>query len=357
MQISGTSGPREVVSVQYLRGLAAMLVVTWHAQGQMGLTETTFFQGGIEVFFLISGYIMWMTTAARNMTPKDFALRRIARVIPLYWALTTVVVLMLIFAPRFAQHTRFDLAHIIASYLFIPWPNPAPGAGLKPLIIPGWTLNYEVFFYVVFGLSLFLPRKWRGWVLFGILAVLTSAAPFSSHLPFVAAFYASPLVVDFGIGVLIAMAIERTTEKQARYGIRFFVAGCILMIIGGSLMDHDADFRLFWVTPPAVLIVGGAALWESRFKVVNLPILHAIGNASYSLYLIHPLLLSVMAQLWKRYLPGAPPEIFVIVALAGMCAGGLVLYQLVEKPLTDALHKVLIKRRPRVAITSPVTAA
>jgi len=139
-------GPTALISIQYLRGVAALGVVAWHAQGQAGLVETRVLQAGIEVFFIVSGYVMWLILTERPASPGTFLMKRIARVVPLYWTLTTIIVIMLLVAPGLLQSTRFDAVHVVMSYLFLPWPNPVAEAGLKPLMIPGRTLNYEMFF-------------------------------------------------------------------------------------------------------------------------------------------------------------------------------------------------------------------
>ena len=141
--------PGELVSVQYLRGTASLFVVGWHAAGEVGLGGWPVLQGGIEIFFLISGFVIWTITADRPPSPGAFLARRLARIAPFYWVVTTLVVLLLLAAPGWFQTLRLEPVHVLASYLFLPWMNPTPGVGIRPLVIPGWTLNYEIMFYGV----------------------------------------------------------------------------------------------------------------------------------------------------------------------------------------------------------------
>ena len=148
----------QLVSIQYLRATAALLVVVFHCAVHLRRMELpadglAWMASGVDVFFVISGLIMWVTTAARPVGPGPFLLRRAARIVPLYWLLTSVMVAATLLVPNLRRTAQFDIAHVTASYLFVPWLHP----GLQevmPILVPGWTLNHEVVFYGLFGLSL-----------------------------------------------------------------------------------------------------------------------------------------------------------------------------------------------------------
>ena len=130
--------------------------------------------------------------------------KRLIRVVPLYWVLTLFLAGVAIMKPEVLATTVFDLRHFVASMLFIPWQHPQIGAML-PLLIPGWTLNYEMAFYVMFAVSLALPRSIRLWALLALLGglvALGAAMPLSGIL----AFYTDPIILEFAAGLLLAKA-------------------------------------------------------------------------------------------------------------------------------------------------------
>lgn len=352
MAAGSSSGKVELVSIQYLRGAAAMGVVVWHAQGQMQIPETKILQAGIEIFFVISGYIMWLILTARPVTPMVFLRKRVARIIPLYWALTTFMAAMLLLAPQFLQSSRFDLGHVIASYLFLPWPNPS-GVGLYPLLIPGWTLNYETPFYLLLTLSLFLPAKARA--PFAIAVLTTLGACSLLPLTGIARFYASPYMIEFVFGILLAIWLPKLPAEARRWGPWLFAAGAALLVAGGLAIDEQASWRLVIFGLPAAMIVAGLSMWESYRPLPRVPGLKAVGDASYPLYMIHALVLSVMAQAWRAFgLTDLSPWLYVVLALAVTSVIGYVAHLTLERWLLETFG-VRERRagRPKLAAVAP----
>ena len=193
----------KLVSIQYLRGFAAMMVVLFHALHEtagLGLGSATvhILEAGVDIFFVISGFIMYYTTR-RGMGTLEFYRHRIIRIVPLYWLITSFVVVLMLVAPRLLQSSKFDLAHVLASYAFIPWPHPIHPGVMEPALAPGWTLNFEMAFYLLFGLSLLIPRRVVGLTIM-MLVLVAVAASRALGPPEQSAwsFYASGLVLEFG---------------------------------------------------------------------------------------------------------------------------------------------------------------
>src|SRR5829696_2873445 len=160
---------RTFFSIQYLRGVAALMVVYTHASVQtqryadVELPFSAHGAAGVDIFFVISGFIMWMTTIGDTPTskPLPFISRRISRIVPLYWVLTTGIVIVGLVRPDLLSSTVITVWHVLASFFFIPYPHPADNGSLVPVLIPGWTLNYEMFFYAIFACSLTVKPKFR----------------------------------------------------------------------------------------------------------------------------------------------------------------------------------------------------
>jgi exopolysaccharide production protein ExoZ len=145
-------------SIQYLRFIAAFGVILFHACGP---TRHPFAFGarGVDLFFVVSGFVMWQVTAAKPHTPGSFLDRRIRRIVPLYWtSIVLVVCLVHLFGVRPLGATD-EIVPVIKSMLFVPYFNANGSMG--PVVSPGWTLNYEMFFYVIFAVSLLFSAGFR----------------------------------------------------------------------------------------------------------------------------------------------------------------------------------------------------
>lgn len=108
-------------------------------------------------FFVISGFIMWTTTTHKKASPAGFFKARLFRVFPLYWIFTCVLLVSIFAVPSaFLNQRSLDVSFLIKSFFLVPTYNPDVG-DITPLYTVGWTLVYEMFFYVIFALSLFVP--------------------------------------------------------------------------------------------------------------------------------------------------------------------------------------------------------
>lgn len=339
---------RELIGIQYVRGAAALMVVLFHLKPQLqhlGLTvgPGAGLSGGVDAFFVISGLIMWITTCDRAVSPLKFLNHRLVRIVPLYWITTTIMVVAMVSVPSVLQTARFDLSHIIASYAFIAWPHPTSGF-MQPVVFPGWTLNYEMFFYLIFSVLLLVRRSYR----------LLSAAVVFTALPLIGGmfqnglghgalldsqfkFYTSVNMLEFFIGMVLGEVFNRTRGLQS-IGPRF---GLLLALIGLVLLPVTADLfpdmpSIFSRGVPALLLVTGALACDSVGRVPRhwFPLL--VGNASYSLYLMHPFVLSAMSQGWRKlHLSTSVPGLWLFSILSvGLCLVVAALsFRLVETPL------------------------
>jgi peptidoglycan/LPS O-acetylase OafA/YrhL len=370
-------------NVQALRAYAALWVAWYHTlqpvvTGAYGLktTGSPLFQGaggvgwiGVDVFFVISGFIMAHCTREIRGGKADaceFMWKRVKRVVPLYWLLTTVVVALALALPHFFNSYRFELVHAIKSYLFLPAARP-DGTALPPLV-PGWTLNYEMYFYFVFGLLLWVGMHrtlkafvavFAGSVLIGQLLQWHTPWPVSS----VGFVITSPLLLEFFGGVVIARTIQHVRLPAW--------APIIMMVCGVALLRHwfidipgDGDaprhvvelYRVLALGVPAMLLVAGAVLLESKWTFPR-PVLQ-LGDASYSIYLTHFFIPGLCAKLFVAAgLAHVNANLFIGVCLMLILIVGVVFYRYVETPMLKAWKKrpatSRAPRRPAVKILLP----
>jgi peptidoglycan/LPS O-acetylase OafA/YrhL len=337
--------------VQALRFAAAAMVLMSHLQHEVpsvaGLARDgwepwrpVFFAGGVDIFFVISGFIMYTIAAADFGRPggaREFLVRRLLRIVPPYWLFTTA---MLVATAAFASHVahpQLSPVHVLASYFFIPAAN-AYGK-MFPLLILGWTINFEMLFYAVFTLGLLVPRRVGLAVIGGAIALLGLAGlAFVPPGPF--AFWCNPIVFEFLMGIAIAWARLRGVAWPPAAAIAALLAGVVLMVLAmrSGLADHAWLARPLWMGVPAALFCAAAAL--VREQAAPGPGLRALafgGDASFALYLSHPFTLAVVAALW-RFTGIAQPTVYIVVAAAASIATAAALYAGLERPLMKRLN-------------------
>lgn len=321
---------QQLQSIHYLRAVAALMVVVLHIHSTIdfmrhGAAEIAWLRGGVDIFFIISGFVMVRSTEGKAISPQDFFIRRCQRIVPLYWLATLVMM------------TAIEDAFLFkfASMFFIPVPNPESGVW-APVVEPGWTLNYEMFFYLLFAISLFIAEKWRFWVLasvFSALALMSLYVPAGSVL----GFYTNPIIVEFLFGMAIA---------------KFNLKGPTLLVpVGFALMYllyPFIDSRLVSLGVPAAFIVTGAI--GSEQKVKSYRIFSVLGDASYSIYIFHLLALGVLVKHWERL--GIDTQYFAPVAGIFVIVTAVLLHWFLERPIIAFFARQNAHSRDRSASTA-----
>jgi exopolysaccharide production protein ExoZ len=322
-----------VVGIQYLRAFAAMSVVWFHAlraspEILQRLNDSYFAGTGVPLFFVISGFIMVVTTT-KGMSASKFMELRIIRVVPLYWLWTLFLVALTLIAPHLLKRVHPTSIMVIKSLLFIPYASPDFDGMVAPVLLQGWTLNYEMFFYVLFALSLCLSR-FRLAAMTGALLVLVSVGytfgPFQGALPSV---YTSGLLLDFVAGMWIA--------RGWLNGYKVPIWTSALMVPAGLWM---LGLPSYWIAIGAALLVIGCLRITIRIGG-----LLALGDASYSIYLVHPFILSAVERLWRHHFGDLGSLFpFLVCGCAACAAGGWLSYRLIEKPMTAALRSLRARK-------------
>ncbi|HWE44666.1 MAG TPA: acyltransferase [Caulobacteraceae bacterium] len=324
-------------SIQYLRGVAALAVVCFHAfqwTNVYGLTATDFPTGaaGVDVFFVISGFVMWVTTDRDPPKPLEFLRRRAVRILPPYWLFTLVAAALALTLPGVFQDIRLSTGNLLLSMLLIPHLDPAGDA--FPLLKPGWTLCYEAAFYILFAIALlFAPARRR--LLFLAIALMTITIA-GSLSKWASVLLANPLMLEFLGGVLLGAMWRSGRLGSHRRGLSLMVVAFAALVYLQSIDYRDYDWRpLFWGVP-AVILVTGAVDFEAKSGLPNILPLKWLGDASFSIYLCHPLVIETLARLG----PLDSAWMFVPEAMVGAVAAGLIVRQVFEKPTLYWLNGV-----------------
>jgi peptidoglycan/LPS O-acetylase OafA/YrhL len=307
---------RRLVSIQCLRGIAALMIVFHHvlhqSPGFLALWPTEAGQAGVDLFFVISGFVMVYVTHDRERSPQQFLAMRAVRIIPVYWFYTLAAAALMFASHNLFRSNELTVRHVVLSMLFIPHQTES---GVSPLVKQGWTLNYEAFFYVLFAVAIAISTRRRAPIAVTVLAAMAVAGYwmyFTGHSLGTAGFYFNGIILEFAFGMLIAKAyfngwLERLSPV---FGGILVVAGFVALF---TLPDQVSRELAYGV--PAVVIVIGALVFERRFRVLKVPLLQFTGDASYSIYLVHIFPVAVLRALWPHLMPMAGVVSFLLFLL------------------------------------------
>jgi exopolysaccharide production protein ExoZ len=346
IQASDHSGtPRtQLLSIQYLRAIAAMSVLVTHTfqwplhEMNMYLLKTG--RLGVEVFFVISGFIITTIAGDGPFNPRVFLGRRAHRIVPTYWAATFFIAALAIALPNQFRTTVPTIEGFLKSLLFIPSQDPK-----APLLLLGWTLNFEVFFYLMFASLFFLTSGLRTIVLLVCFASLVSIGQLAHGLSYVEAIYTSPSLIGFCFGMILAQAYRLGWITRLGEYLRWPVmAAPFLLLLAFYLVEWDsADSIALWkhllMSFCALSIALLALHCEVRNYVGNFRFLHYLGDASYSIYLFHIFAVAGVWAIGKRMFEVQHPLVYSMGATTAMVAGlvfGLLCHHFIEKPLLAA---------------------
>jgi exopolysaccharide production protein ExoZ len=340
------------VNVQGLRAIAALLVFGIHLNViERRFTGAAFLDGfsplgdwGVDLFFVISGFVMitscWNDFATPGVSLR-FLLRRLSRIFPPYWVILVPILILYVRAPDMVNASQSIKPNIIASFLLLP----QRGFGL---LIVGWTLVYEMFFYVIFALVLTAKRRYclplvGAWGL--VTLVIWGLARNSDNLYLNT--YADPLLIEFIFGVGIGYLIKTR-------GVAFVIPALVLGVVGLAVGNHyflavDAmapfhgEVRFVMIGIPAVLIFAGVVGLETRYGIAVPGWVQVIGNASYSLYLWHiPLTVLVGRLSGAKALLHHPlvHAAWLIIVTAFVVLSSIGVYYAIELPMLRYFSKL-----------------
>jgi exopolysaccharide production protein ExoZ len=342
---------QDLLGVQCLRAVAALLVVAYHAIDQWTTHRSGYPTGdywpngsaGVDIFFVISGLVMTISVqrnAGRPHPAWTFSKDRIIRIVPLYWIVTTAKIAAVLAAPALASRTTLDPLYVGGSYLLLPV-RDVTGV-IRPVLPVGWTLIYEMLFYVLVAMALLLHTKLTR----VCVPVLLAFAAFAFVAP--AGSFANTIALEFLFGVAVGSAVARLQSLRPVIGAVVGVVALLLLLI--VPVGNGLARPLTWGVPAACIVAAVVSIELSIRR--HLPRwLLAAGNASYATYLTHGFVVPVVFILCSRSIPldWAGLGAMVIVSFVISAVVGQVTHHVIEQPLLLRLRT----RRPISTIAAP----
>lgn len=322
-----------------------MAVVIFHAQGMaVKYSGSPSISGallgelggyGVDLFFVISGFIIRYSEPKTGYDARQFSTRRLQRILPIYWITTALMVGIWVTLPQMYSSSPPGFMRILLSLLF----SSQPASGEMPILYVGWSLEYEMLFYLLTSFLLFF--RFLPWqpivILFSTLVAFGKIIEISSgqqiQYPFFR-FITSSLLLEFAMGILIGTWFKKQPIE--------FMSSISLLLALVFVASSDFDSRAFTVGVPSALLVilsmnlerrGSTRIWSPLVK---------IGDASYSIYLTQVLTLSGAAKLITTLWRGLPPDIFVVITTVIAVMAGYFFYLVVERPFTTFFKKPIM---------------
>jgi peptidoglycan/LPS O-acetylase OafA/YrhL len=348
--MNSISTSSKIETLQVIRGLASIAVMLAH--GSSMIDEKLDYQflnklpilgaAGVDFFFVLSGFIIYYTSSSGKYNISSFLKKRFIRIYPIYWLVTLILIIQFFVSPNPEKAHKGELDVILMSFTLFPYENYILGVA--------WTLTYEVMFYLMFALTFFKNPKIFIYAFFSwmTLIFLAYAFDFKSDI-FAINALVKPIILEFMLGCLVAYCYKKYAEiKPFKY---FFWLGLILLMIlattsfqlrtAGLEQYNDDMFRVgFFGVPAAILIFGVLYIPAVIPKLFVL-----FGDASYSLYLLHGSVLSVLLKIilmlnFATMFGNPAGAIFLFaVTLFVSC----LFYSLVEKNLLVFLNQRIVK--------------
>lgn len=308
-------------------------------------------QSGVDLFFVISGFIMSAITRDRFQEPAavmEFAYNRLTRIYPAYWFYSLLLAAVYCVRPELINPSMGNRVNFIASFLLLPQET-------LPLLMVGWTLVYEMYFYFIFAVLMLAPRRHVSkfmllWAAFVIVAVLLETPPATRNMISPHTLLTSPLCIEFIGGALIANLILSGFHQWRRTcfaigGIALIGASFYAWACPGVTIINPMHRLILFGLPYMAMIYGAVAL-EQTNGFLFAAFLRPIGDASYSIYLSHTVVINTVGWLWYVLARNSSNLLWLVLMLAASLAAGIASYQYLEKPLLRFFKKFKPVYRP-----------
>jgi peptidoglycan/LPS O-acetylase OafA/YrhL len=339
-------------NLQCCRGIAAVIVLIAHANL---IIDKNLFSGipiigwsGVDFFFILSGFIIYYINYKYIGTPqqlRQYFSKRLLRIFPIYWFYTAGFLILNFFISKFLGKgvitwIDLDLSGLLKSFTLYPTDIDS---NERPIIPVAWTLSFELIFYIIFGICIFIGNKLTKY-LFAIWILFVGLSLFNvidvSYSPILSTLCSSKnieFIYGCGIGYL-TLNNKIITKRTIAYWILFMAIGLLFLSWANELNGYAfyprMDFLNFGI-PYSIIIYALISLENSYSGRAKRTLIY-LGNASYSIYLVHFIPITILNGLHKRYMDNG--LLAFIIATVTTIALGCVCYSFIEKPLLKIIN-------------------
>ena len=328
-----------IIAIHNLRAIAAVSVVVGHIfsilnsqVGSVGYENYFKLYVGVDVFFLVSGYVMGVSAFGKPTNALFFLKNRARRILPIYWIITLIAILIVSVFDNLTTHDRSLSGEWIFGSLFL-FPVQSPSGLTVPIVGVGWTLLYEAFFYLIFAISLTLFNKEKhriGFIAFIFVFVFFS---FGESSFFYLRFYSSPIIFEFLVGLAVyhyRHFFLRLFANRSMLFIPIVVLVCY-WIYGEKPVGHlervtsflPVSFSIFWLA---------FAMSNSSSRVMS-----HFADGSYSIYVTQ--IFSI--QFFESFVLERVSHdgVFVFITLLVTLLGGVMFHRIIERPVDNLIRR------------------
>ena len=325
------------LNIQYLRALAVICVVLFHIVGTSKNYNFNYYnylsignwgEYGVDLFFVISGYIISYSQFHSKKTFKKFLINRILRILPIYYLLTLFLILLIFMFPTLFKSWNLETEDFIYSFLFLSTYHYK-----MPLIYVGWSLEFEVLFYLIFSLSILFKNILKEHIFISVVI-------FGIYL----FFKPGTIIFEFILGILV-FNIYNSYKIKSKFSFLIIILG-LCMFFYNSRVNIDLEqevknnLRFFYFGIPAAIVLYGS-LCAKEFKF---NILKTIGNASYSIYLIQVFTIPFFFKALEFFNFSGLQSLFFLLNATFTVLGGIIFYIYFEKKLLISGKKIFFKK-------------
>jgi len=353
----------QIYSIQLLRAIAVSLVAYAHAIDLVEYLKINSVQAsyqylqnfgaiGVDIFFIISGFIMvYVSSNIDNFSKiKGFFKKRIIRLYALYIPVTLVLI--------FYKHP--DVPTVLKNILLLPLFDSGTNFILPSLNV-AWTLSFELFFYMIFTISLIIHKKKHNIVAIIILLSLVLLGIFMHPKEVHFVFLTNPIFIEFVFGIILGIIYMNKIKIPFTINILLLIAAIVQiihLINNGYANISEANFTLdgsgsllrvyLWGIPSFLLVTSIIFLSQyqntlSNFKFTFIKKMFTlVGDASYSIYLIHTLFFSAMIHFNGLFINFQNGDILIFIFLISSIIVGCLMYTFIENPLLSFCKKKLL---------------
>lgn len=328
----------KIRSIQHLRAIAALMVVFHHLAWKAEQNNLDFLSwyivgdAGVDLFFVISGYIMCRTTDDGGVGPLKFLWARVLRIIPLYWVVTTAALVVYIVSPGHVNSSG-GTTDLVGSYTLLPSEG-------KFLVRNGWTLSYEFYFYLIFSIGLLLGTWARRSVPLLFIFLAVGVGGWLGFGGLWSDFLTNPLLLEFAFGMAAYSLLKLNYLNRFWYLVLLLlgVGWLLLTNFGGGIGVRVIDYGF----ASSFIFIGWVGIDSSAEGVVVNSFgrqMEALGDASYSLYLVHPFGLSLAAIVYRKLGLSEGELLFFFLLSSFSVLSGWLCFRWIEEPLRDLIRR------------------